>query len=295
MKPLFLPMPGNDVRAAALALLCGGEVGDMNLRRFPDAETYFRIAQDVADRQVVLVCTLSDPDPKTLPLLFAAATVRELGAKSVGLVAPYLPYMRQDRRFQPGEPISARLYANLLSQHFSWLVTVDPHLHRIHDLSQLYSLPVGLVAAAPVVAEWIRRTVPDPLIVGPDAESAQWVAQVAGVLQAPFVVMDKTRRGDRSVEITAPDLSAHHGRTPVFVDDIVSSGGTILAVVRELRRQGFLEPVCVVIHALFSTETGAELTSLGARLISVDTAPHPTNGISVDAVLASETRRRLGL
>ncbi|MGZ8370426.1 MAG: ribose-phosphate pyrophosphokinase-like domain-containing protein, partial [Caulobacteraceae bacterium] len=107
MKPLFLPMPGNDVRAAALALLCGGEVGDMNLRRFPDAETYFRIAQDVADRQVVLVCTLSDPDPKTLPLLFAAATVRELGAKSVGLVAPYLPYMRQDRRFGPGEAVTS--------------------------------------------------------------------------------------------------------------------------------------------------------------------------------------------
>jgi hypothetical protein len=84
----------------------------------------------VKDRDIVLVCTLNDPDSKTLALLFAARNAKELGARSVGLVAPYLGYMRQDRRFREGEAITSAHFAALVSSSFDWLVTVDPHLHR---------------------------------------------------------------------------------------------------------------------------------------------------------------------
>ncbi|WP_164119514.1 ribose-phosphate pyrophosphokinase-like domain-containing protein, partial [Stenotrophomonas maltophilia] len=84
---------------------------------------------------------LAQPNEKILPLIFAAATARELGAARVGLVAPYLAYMRQDRRFNPGEAVTSRQMAHLVSGAFDWMVTVDPHLHRYSDLSEIYSIP----------------------------------------------------------------------------------------------------------------------------------------------------------
>ena len=111
------------------------------------------------DRRIALVCTLDRPDAKMLPLLFAAAAARELGASQVGLVAPYLAYMRQDRRFKPGEAVTSREFARLLSGAFDWLVTVDPHLHRYASLAEIYRIPTRVVHAAPLISQWIRTRI----------------------------------------------------------------------------------------------------------------------------------------
>lgn len=293
MKPLFFPVPGNESHAETLAALCSAEVGRMNFRRFPDGESYFRLEPEVATRSVAFVCTLDHPDDKLLALTMAADTARELGARRIGLVAPYLPYMRQDRRFRPGEPISARLVGRMISRPFDWLVTVDPHLHRISRLSQAYSLTLGVVAAAPLIADWIGREVKNPLIVGPDAESRQWAANVAERLGAPFTVLSKTREGDQAVEISAPELQSYAGRTAIFVDDIVSSGATLVEAVKRLQAQGFEHPICVVIHALSDPVITAQLQAIGARLVSIDTVAHPSNAISCATLLASETGQLL--
>src|SRR3569832_2014110 len=99
--------------------------------------------------------------------------------------------MRQDVRFHPGEAVRSRTFARLLSSSFDGLVTVDPHLHRWHSLSQLYPIASRVVPAAPAIAEWIRANVADPIVVGPDAESAQWVAEVARLVGVPHLVMEK--------------------------------------------------------------------------------------------------------
>ena len=117
------------------------------------------------------------------------------------VLAPYLVYMRQDMRFKPGETISVRHFAGWLCNHCDWLVTVDPHLHRVVDLSQVYRIPTRVVHAADGVARWLRTHVPQPLLIGSDEESAQWVSDVARRADAPFVVLTKQRRGDRDVEI----------------------------------------------------------------------------------------------
>jgi len=128
MKPLLFSLPGNDAFATMLAAALGGERGELEHRRFPDGESYVRLHTPVAGRAVAFVCSLNAPDEKTLALLFAAGAARELGAARVGLVAPYLAYMRQDKRFQPGEALTSAHYADLLSRAFDWLATVDPHL-----------------------------------------------------------------------------------------------------------------------------------------------------------------------
>src|SRR6266705_4813902 len=147
MTDLLIPMPGNEAMAHALALSLGTELGRVELHNFPDAETYIRLLSDIDARQIMIVCTLDRPDDKILPLLFLAATARELGAKTIGLVAPYLAYMRQDRRFNPGEAVTSRQVAHLLSEAFDWMVTVDPHLHRYGALGEIYSIPTRAIHA----------------------------------------------------------------------------------------------------------------------------------------------------
>jgi ribose-phosphate pyrophosphokinase len=144
-SPLLIPMPGNEAFTRTLVDELAADLGQIELRTFPDGESNLRFVSDVTGRSIALVCTIVQPDDKMLPLIFAAATAREIGADNVGLVAPYLAYMRQDRRFKPGEAVTSRQIALLLSNSFNWLVTVDPHLHRYSSLSEIYRIPTGVV------------------------------------------------------------------------------------------------------------------------------------------------------
>lgn len=287
MKPLVFALPGNEALADALAAHMYGERGRLESRRFPDGESYLRFDTAVADREVLLACTLADPDAKTLALLFAARTARELGARSVGLVAPYLAYMRQDSRFRPGEALSSRLYGAMLSSAFDWIVTVDPHLHRHASLAETLSIPATAVAAAPRLAQWIRANVADALVVGPDEESVQWVGAVAAEAGVPGVTLTKVRHGDRAVDIALPDLGPHRGRRPVLLDDIVSSGRTMAVAARRLDAAGFAAPSCVAVHALFAGDAFSLLQAAGfARIVTTDTVTHPSNAIPMAEPLA---------
>ncbi|MDQ2640618.1 MAG: ribose-phosphate diphosphokinase, partial [Pseudomonadota bacterium] len=224
-----------------------------------------------------------------LALRFAAETAREFGARSVGLVAPYLPYMRQDKRFHPGEAVSAPLFARFLEQSVDWLVTVDPHLHRNPSLDVLFKIPAHNVAAAPAMADWLLANVPDAILIGPDSESAQWVADIADRARVPFQVLTKIREGDRAVRVSLPDPIAARGRTPVVVDDIVSSGHTMIETLKHLAALGLSPATCLVTHAVFAEDAYEHLIAAGAqRVVSTDTIPHPvSNAIEMAPLLAS--------
>lgn len=155
---------------------------------------------------VVLVRSMDRPDPKLLPLVFAADTARDLGAASVARVAPYLCYMRQDGRFRAGEAVTSVSFARLVSAAFDALVTVDPHLHRYHGLAEIYSITTAVVHSAVPMTDWIARNEDMPLLIGPDIESEQWVSDVARRIGAPYRVLQKERLGDRNVKITVPDM-----------------------------------------------------------------------------------------
>lgn len=293
MKPsLLIPLPGNELLTASLAAQLGTDVMAPEIRTFPDGETYLRLHGDLHGRSLAFVCSLDRPDGKVLPLLFAAGTANDLGAASVGLVAPYLAYMRQDRRFQPGEALSARLFATYLAPHFDWLVTVDPHLHRIHKLDSIYTIPTQVVHAADAIAGWIAREVARPLLVGPDSESVQWVSDVAKFARAPVVTLTKRRIADDDVEIEASDLSRWKDHTPVLVDDLISTAQTMAQTLKVLRSQGMKPAVCIGVHGLFAGDAFQNLLELSpARVVTTNTVSHPTNGIDISPLLASGIRR----
>lgn len=288
MSRVLIPFPDLQPLAVDLAARLNARVAPVGWRRFPDGESLVTLDPQLSGVDVVVVAGLRNVDSVALALRFVAETARELGARSVGLVAPYLPYMRQDTRFHPGEAISAPIFARFLEQSVDWLVTVDPHLHRNPRLDGLFSIPTRHVAAAAAMAAWVQANVPDAILIGPDSESAQWVGDIAARAQVPFQVLAKIREGDRSVRVSLPDPVAARGRTPVVVDDIVSSGHTMIETLKHLATLGLPPATCLVTHAVFSEDAYERLLAAGAqRVVSTDTIPHPAcNAIAMAPGLA---------
>lgn len=288
--PVLIAVPGGEHHAHRLGAQLGAPVIVPEVRRFPDGELYVRIDGDVGEHAVLVGNANSD---NFLPIAFLAGTVRELGATRVGLVAPYLAYMRQDIRFKAGEGVTASYFARLVSSTVDWLVTVDPHLHRLDSLAKVYSIPTTIARAAPAIAAWVRAEIPHPVLVGPDAESVQWVSAVAERCGAPFVILEKTRRGDRDVSVSAPG-AAWNGHTPVLIDDIVSTGRTMIEAARQLRAAGSAPPMCVAIHAVFADALSDSLIEAGATgIVTCNTITHATNRICIAEQLADAVRGRL--
>ena len=283
---IFFALPGNERLASDLAALTCGEVGELEFRHFPDGESYVRILSNVKRQNVFIVCTLARPDEQFLPLSFAAAALRSLDAVSVQLIAPYLAYMRQDRIFRPGEALTSRLFAELIQRHFDRLITVDPHLHRHANLDEVYDIPTLVVHAGPLLAEWIATHVDDPMIIGPDAESAQWAQSLAKQIGAPWTVFQKERRGDRDVLVSAVALKDAFGRTPVLVDDIVSSGATMKEAVRILGKQDLPPAYCLAVHALCSPTTARQITDRTAGFLTSNSVPNANAAFDVAPVIA---------
>lgn len=291
MKIIFFALPGNENLTDKLAQHLNAEIGQASMRKFPDGESYTRITSDVKGKCVVLVCTLHQPDEKLLPLYFLSQTAKALGAHCTCLVAPYLAYMRQDKVFNPGEGVTSGFFGKLISGFADSITTVDPHLHRINSLGEVYHIPNKVIHAADDISKWIEKNVANPILIGPDSESEQWVAQVASNANAPFTVLQKTRHGDKDVEVSVPEVEKYKEYTPVLVDDIISTARTMIETVEHLKKAKMKPPVCVGTHAVFSGNAYDELLQSGVeRIVTCNTIPHATNQIDLSATIANEVR-----
>lgn len=288
---MIFSFPGNQQLAHDLAKKMSIEEGRLTLKHFPDGESYVRIDSMVKDKIVILYCTLHHPDKKILPLMFAAKTLKELGAKKIILLSPYLSYMRQDKRFHEGEAVSAPLFASLISQWVDFLVTIDPHLHRIHQLSEIFSIPTLTLHANDEIAQWIHQNIKAPYLIGPDSESEQWVSAIAHQLNAPYLICKKIRLSAHDVKIDIPYFSATN-KTLVLMDDMISTGSSMLTILKQLSSQGYSEVVCLAVHPLLKMKTKADLLAAGASCImTCDTIQDSTNNISLLDLMAKNLEK----
>lgn len=263
----------------------------INVRRFPDEESLVRIVPQKGT--AVVYCPLDHPNGRLVDLLLAASALRDAGAQPVVLVAPYLCYMRQDIAFRPGEAVSQKVVARLLSGAFDRIVTVDPHLHRTHDLNDVFSIPVMQLSAAPLLGAAIASDNPgeEPVLVGPDEESRPWVEAAARITACSSLVGRKVRRADRAVEIEIESLDIVRGRTVMLIDDMVSTGSTIRKATRLLLDAGATRADLYVTHMLSSIEDTAALYDAGTtRIVSTDSVRHPTNVVQLAPLLAGALR-----
>lgn len=294
MKPLIIDLFEQQTLAKKIADKCGYDIAHIECRNFPDGETYLKFDDKLNGRDIVILNSLDRPDPKVLPLLFAVETARELGAKRVGLCAPYLAYMRQDKRFKEGEGITSEYFAKLVSRYVDWLVTVDPHLHRHHNLSEIYSIPNTVIHASKNISSWIAKRVENPVLIGPDSESEQWVSKVAKNANAPYIILDKMRYGDQNVEVSVPNVESYIHHTPVLIDDIISTGHTMLETVQHLKVAKMKPPICIGVHAIFTGKSYEALSNSGVeRIITCNTISHPSNQIDLSSILIDGITQQL--
>ena len=280
--------------ATALARALGVPLALIERHRFPDGELKLRLPATLPPC-VVLLRSLHPPNERLIELLIAAPAARELGAQRLLLVCPYLAYMRQDIAFLPGEAVSQRHIAGLLASRFDAVLTVDPHLHRIASLQAVMpgSRAVSLSAAA-LVGAWVAQQVRAPLLLGPDEESAQWVSEAARACTpvADHAWCVKQRNGDRDVLVTLPPALNCQGRAVVLIDDMASTGRTLMAASRLVLADGAVSVDVAVTHGLFVGDAMAELRACGVgRVWSTDTVPHPSNAISVVPLFAHALRQ----
>ena len=272
-------------QARRLASLLDVPSKPVAVHRFPDGESLVRVT-DVTPTAIVYR-SLDNPNAKLVELLLASSALRDNGATRVVLVVPYLAYMRQDMAFEPGEAVSQKVIGVLLARHFDGVITIDPHLHRIANLGEVMpGIPALSVSAAPVLSAALDNG-SAPVLIGPDSESRQWVEAIAAPLGLDVLVGTKQRHGDRDVSVTIEGNNDVRGRTAVLVDDVISSGETLIQAARLLREAGASKVEALATHCLASEEDLARMRAAGIdRIRSTDSVVGPTGCIQCAHLLA---------
>jgi ribose-phosphate pyrophosphokinase len=271
--------------AKELAALLGVECAEVAVHRFPDGESLVRVGE--TGPVALLYRSLDDPNGRLIEVLLAASALRDRGARRVILIAPYLAYMRQDMAFRPGEAVSQRVIGRLLACAFDSVLTVDPHLHRVHTIGEVIpDIAAIAITAAPLLAAAIDHDAA-PVLAGPDAESRQWVSAVAAQAGLPFILGTKQRRGDRNVAVTFKGAAAVAGRPVVLVDDLISSGRTLIEAAAGLHAAGAARVDALAVHGLASTADIAAMHAAGiARIRATDSVAGPLAQLPLAPALA---------
>lgn len=287
---LLLAFDDEAAQAHALAAALDVPLAFVERHRFPDGELKLRLPARLP-AQVLLLRGLQQPNEKLVELLIAAPAARELGVRELVLVCPYLAYMRQDIAFEPGEAVSQRHVGALLARQFDVLVTVDPHLHRIATLAEIMPGCRALaLSAAGALGAWVARHARRPLLLGPDEEAAQWVGEAGRAHDLDHAVCRKQRLGDREVRIALPALTLA-GRAVVLMDDVASTGRTLVEAAGACLAAGAASVDVAVTHALFVGDAIADLRAAGVRHVwSTDAVPHATSVVPLAPLLAAAVR-----
>jgi ribose-phosphate pyrophosphokinase len=286
-------LSGSGETAKRIAAALEVKPAKITASRFPDGEVHLRFGEPVEGKDILLVRSLHpEPNDGLIEIVFAARTARELGAKSVYALIPYLAYMRQDRRFEKGECISAVEMARLLNNCLDGFVTVDPHLHRIKSLREIFSIRARRLSADPVIAAYIKKNYKKEktLIVGPDIESSQWAKRIADSINFESTIFLKERLGSRDVKVRVEKELAWKGKKVVIVDDIVSTGGTMAGAIKEILKRKAASVDCICVHPIMAEDAYGKLKKAGAKkIVSCNTIEHRSNAIDISRACAAET------
>lgn len=295
---LLLGFPESKQQAQELSKLTGTEYADIDIHTFPDGESKITLPAEAlkSTRQLIIYRSLDHPNDKLLELIMAAQGARQLGINKIVLIAPYLAYMRQDIAFNPGEIVSQKVIGKLLSESFDGVITVDSHLHRIKQLSEAIpvELAINLTATQPM-GEFLKHNVDKPFLLGPDGESRQWVEAIALPNNMDCNVATKERLGDQNVVIHLPEDN-YQGRNIVLVDDVASSGQTLIQAAKKLKQYQPASITVLVTHALFMEGSIEELKKQGVKNIwSCNSIQHSTNQVSLIGLFAKTLKDVLRL
>ena len=265
----------------------------VEVKYFPDNEVYLRFKERI-DEEVILVQSLAKkPNERLVELIFSSLTAKDLGARKVIALIPYLAYMRQDKRFKKGECISARVLAEVLqASGIDALFTLNPHLHRIKSLSEIYRIPVFELSCERELARYIQKNFSrdEWVLVGPDIESTNFVRRISRISGFDYFILRKRRISSKKVRIFVSKLKPLK-KNAIIIDDILSTGETLIKTIQELKKLGFKKFFCIVVHLL--SEKGLKKVEKFCKVVSTNSVPSRVSKIDVSEVFSLALKRYL--
>jgi ribose-phosphate pyrophosphokinase len=258
------------------------------VKRFPDGELYVRTGGRLTNEHVVLVqSTRTDQDIIELFLLEDA--IREAGATRLTVVVPYFGYARQDRSFFPGEPLSARVLARHIEQDADAVVTVDLHSPSTRSV---FSKPAYEASGIPAIARLLHER-PLDILVSPDKGGVDRVRRMAAILEKPWLALEKKRIDSEHVELSLPEKVPIEleGKHAVILDDVISTGGTIVEAAKLLKRRNVGAIAAACTHGLFLRDAFERIKAVTDEIYSTDTLVNPAEKASVAPDIAQILQR----
>ena len=274
------------------------EYVNVETRKFPDGELYIRVDKEPLNEKALIVQSMyKTPNDYLVEYLFLSKTLKELGAKEVIGVIPYFPYARQDSRFKPGEVVSLQVVVDLLEKMGTdKVITVDMHLHRVHDLNEISKIPFVNLSVMEDIGKFFMKKIgnEDTIVVGPDEEAEQWAKKVAYILNVQYTILEKTRLGDLEVKIERVEKEDFKNKNVILIDDIISTGGTIEAAVKKVKAQGAEKVFVGCAHAILAQTAEYRIFRAGVEeLVASDSIPSPYSVVSIAPVIADYIKKFL--
>lgn len=264
---------------------------DIDFDFFPDGEIHLRFKIKLKGTVVLVQSMQPKTNDALIEALFASATAKEIGAKKVILVTPYLNYMRQDKRFRPGDCVSNEIVAKFIDDYVDHIFVVDPHLHREKTLSHFFKIKATKLTANPLIAQYIKKHIKSPLLIGPDWESYKWARATAEMIGAESVILKKKRYSGRRVKVYFGQKIEVKGKNAVLVDDMISTGNTLLRTIEHLKKLGIKKFTAIAVHGVFSEGALQKLKKSGATVITANTIENPTAKLDISGIIADALKK----
>jgi ribose-phosphate pyrophosphokinase len=284
---IIIPGSNSQDLAFRVAKATNSKLARVESKRFPDGEIYVRVHDDVKDEDVVIIQTQNSQNDGIIETILLCDALRDEGANSITVVAPYLSYARQDKKFNKGEPISIRALAKIYSDICDKLITINPHETHIE---RFFKIPFIYGDAVPKLAEYVKDKLNNPIALAPDKGAIEFAKTAAEILNCEYDYLEKTRISPTEIQIAPKNLDAE-GKDVLIVDDIISTGGTMATAIKLLKEQGAKKTIAACVHPVLIGDALNKLYTGGAdEVVGTDTFLSEVSKVSVDDVIAKLLR-----
>lgn len=293
--------------AASVARELGEELCYVETRKFPDGERYLKISENVEGKEVTVIQSTGYPqDENLMELLFMIANLKDLGAEKVRVVVPYMGYARQEKRFNPGETISAKIVCELIeSAGADEFITFNIHEKCVLNF---FNIPARNLSAMPDIAEYLNKKFfkkedSKPLIIAPDKGAYGFAQEISEIIGCDCTYLTKVRLGPDKVETKIVDVRCDSesentvnvdsvkGMHAVIVDDIIATGGTIVNAINILKQYGAASVDVCCVHPILTNNGATRIYAAGAnKIIGTNSLSSDTSRVSIARSIADALR-----
>ncbi|WP_414468434.1 ribose-phosphate diphosphokinase [Methanobacterium sp. ACI-7] len=275
--------------AAKIAKELGYPLIPIETRKFPDGERYIRIKGEIDEEAIVVQSTGYPQDENLMELFFILKNLKSMGLKKIRVVIPYFGYGRQERRFKSGEAVSASIVSELLeAAGASEIFCINLHEE---DVTDFFNVPTSNLSAMPIIADYIKKVLKNPVIVAPDKGALGFAKEIAEILGCEYDYLEKVRISPQKVE-TKPKNIDVKGKEAVIIDDIISTGGTIVNATGILKELGASKVIVSCVHPVLVEDALLKIFAADVDdVISTDTLLSDVSIISVAPLVAEALKK----